>query len=272
MMIQYKDNQLTVFESQLYKTTSTVIETDDCVIVVDPCLLPFEVDAIQEYVMDMKGSRPIYLIITHSDWDHIVGAVAFPEATVIASKAFTSKNKEEIVEQVKAFDDQYYIDRNSPIIYPDVDITVTKDGEQLKIGNTVLTFYLAKGHTDDGIYAIVEPIGIWITGDYLSDIEFPFIYSGSEDYVETLEKTEEILNKHKISILIPGHGHLAFHEEEIVKRKNDSLHYIKSLKKTIQSGRDHEHLIGQYPYKRGLNYCHKENVQFLRKEMGVEEE
>lgn len=267
MMIQYKDNQLTVFESQLYKTTSTVIETDDCVIVVDPCLLPFEVDAIQEYVMDMKGSRPIYLIITHSDWDHIVGAVAFPEATVIASKAFTSKNKEEIVEQVKAFDDQYYIDRNSPIIYPDVDITVTKDGEQLKIGNTVLTFYLAKGHTDDGIYGIVEPIGIWITGDYLSDIEFPFIYSSSKDYIDTLEKTDVILNNHQINVLIPGHGHVTCSKKEILKRKNDGLQYIENLKKAIQSNADHEHLIAPYPYKRSLKECHAENVQFLIKEM-----
>ncbi|MEK4284043.1 MULTISPECIES: hypothetical protein [Ureibacillus] len=66
-MIQYQDKHLTVFESQLYKTTSTVIQTEDCVIVVDPCLLPSEVDEIREHVVSMKGNRPVYLIITHSD-------------------------------------------------------------------------------------------------------------------------------------------------------------------------------------------------------------
>lgn len=266
-MIQYKNGQITVFESQLYKTTSTVIQTEDCIIVVDPCILPFEVDEIREYVMRIRGSRRIYLILTHSDWDHIVGAGAFPEATVIASANFQKKNPEEMIEQVKAFDDEYYIDRKTPLIYPNVDMIVEKDGQPLKIGNTVLTFYEAKGHTDDGIFAIVEPLGIWIAGDYLSDIEFPFIYSGSKDYVETLEKTETILANHQINILIPGHGHAAFSKEEILKRKNESLLYIISLKKAIRSKKEHAHLIAQYPYQRSLIKCHEENVQFLMKEM-----
>lgn len=266
-MIQYKDEQLTVFESQLYKTTSTVIQTEDCVIVVDPCLLPFEIDAIREYVMNIKGSRPIYLVMTHSDWDHIVGAGAFPEATVIASEAFKTKNQKDIVEQAKAFDDQYYIDRKIPVIYPNVDIAVTEDSQQVKIGNTTLTFYLAKGHTDDGIYTIVEPKGVWIAGDHLSDIEFPFIYSSSKDYIDTLEKTDVILNNHQINVLIPGHGHVTCSKKEILKRKNDGLQYIENLKKAIQSNADHEHLIAPYPYKRSLKECHAENVQFLIKEM-----
>lgn len=269
-MIQYKDEQLTVFESQIYKTTSTVIQTEDCIIVVDPCLLPFEVDEIREYVMNKKESRPIYLIMTHSDWDHIVGAGAFPEATVIASAAFKSKGANDIVEQVKAFDDQYYIDRNSPVIYPNVDIVITKDGEQLKIGNTTLTFYEAKGHTDDGIFTIVDSLGIWIAGDYLSNIEFPFIYSSSKDYIETLEKIEVILSNHFIKFLIPGHGHIAISTEEIIKRKNNSLQYLVSLKQAIQNNEEHAHLMKPYPYKRGLKVCHEENVQFLLKELADE--
>lgn len=266
-MIKYTTNHLTVFESQIYKTTSTVIQTGDCIIVVDPGLLPAEIDEILEYVLKTKGDRPVYLILTHSDWDHIVGAGAFPEAAVIASKIFQTKNPADVIEQIKEFDDQYYIDRKFPLIYPNVDIPVTKDGEKLHIGKTTITFYEAKGHTDDGIFAIVEPLGIWIAGDYLSDIEFPFIYSSYKDYIQTLEKTEDILKSHQINVLVPGHGHMAFTTEEMVKRKNDSLHYIKSLIKAIQLNNEHEHLIASYPYKRSLKTCHKENVQFLLKEL-----
>lgn len=79
---------LIVFESQIYKTTSAVIQTEDCLIVVNPCLLPSEVEEIREHVLSIQGNRPIYLIMTHSDWDHIVGAGAFPEAVVIANAAF----------------------------------------------------------------------------------------------------------------------------------------------------------------------------------------
>src|SRR5690606_5077923 len=197
-MIQYQNDRITVFESQLYKTTSTVIQTEDCVIVVDPCILPSEVEEIRDYVTGIRGSRPVCLILTHSDWDHVVGAGAFPEATVVAGAAFQSKNPEEILEQVRAFDDEYYIDRKTPLIYPKADVAVEKDGQRLEIGHTALTFYLAKGHTDDGIFAVVEPLGVWIAGDYLSDVEFPFIYYSAKDYIETLEVTDAKLASHRI--------------------------------------------------------------------------
>lgn len=270
-MIQYTDEVITVFESEIYKTTSTVIQTEDCIIVVDPTLLSFEVEEIRQFVFNIKENRPVYLIFTHSDWDHIVGAGAFPEAKVIASKAFTLKNKAQIVEQVKEFDDQYYIERSTPVVYPNVDISITKDGEQLQIGQTTLTFYLAKGHTDDGIFTIINS-HIFIAGDYLSDIEFPFIYSSSSDYVKTLEKIDDILNKHHINMMIPGHGHVAYSKKEILKRKNDSLHYINSLKKAINTNTDHEYLMNPYPFKRSLKKCHNENVQFLLNELNVKDE
>lgn len=266
-MIVFTNKHITVFESQIYKTTSTVIKTDDCVIIVDPALLPFEIYDIRKHVLNIKENRPVYLIFTHSDWDHIVGASYFPEAIVIASAAFTLKDKEEIIEQAKTFDDQYYIERDLPVIFPTVDIQVKKDGEQLKIGNTTLTFYLANGHTDDGIFTIIEPHGYFVAGDYLSNIEFPFIYSSSDDYVKTLEKVESILNNHQIHMLIPGHGHVALSTGEIIKRKSDSLHYINNLKKALQTNTEHEHLITPYSFKRGLKECHRENVRLLMKEL-----
>lgn len=266
-MIQYSDEQLTVFESQIYKTTSTVIKTDDCIIVVDPALLPLEIDEVRKHVSKIQNELPIYLIITHSDWDHIVGVSSFPEAKIIASRAFSSKNGDEIIEQANEFYDEYYIDRNLPIIFPEVDIAVTKDCQQINIGNTKLTFYEAKGHTDDGIFTIVEPYGYFIAGDYLSDVEFPFIYSNSEDYIHTLEKVDTILNNHFIKLLIPGHGHIAFSSEEIIKRKNEGLQYIKSLKNAILSNSKHNHLIEPYQYKRSLKKCHEENIQFLMNEL-----
>jgi len=263
-VIRYKDKHLTIFESQIYQTVSTVIQTDDCVIVADPAFLPMEIGEIQQYVQSVKGNRPIYLLFTHSDWDHIVGAGAFPEATVIASEAFTAKNPDEILEQGKAFDDEYYLDRKYPLIYPEVDVAVEKDGQQLRMGQTVLTFYEAKGHTDDGIFAIVEPLGIWIAGDYLSDIEFPFIYSSVEDYIETLKKTDMILDNHEIHVMIPGHGHAAFGKNEILKRKSDGLRYIQNLIRAVESNAGHEHLVEPYPYKRSLIKCHEANVKFIK--------
>ena len=120
-MIQYQDSSLCVFESALFRTTSTVLEMPDLILVVDPTWLPEEVQAIQDFVFSKKANRPIYLLFTHSDYDHILGYGAFPEATIIATTAFnTNPGKQEILAQIRKFDDEYYIQRSYKINYPGV--------------------------------------------------------------------------------------------------------------------------------------------------------
>jgi len=147
-MIQYKNNQITVFQSVLYMTTSTVVATDDLVLVVDPTWLPQEVIAIRNYVESIRGNRPVYLLFTHSDFDHILGYKAIRDATTIASKEFTEHpDKENVLEQIRSFDDRYYLQRDYHLEYPTIDYIVHEDGQKLVVGKTELTFYKAPGHT-----------------------------------------------------------------------------------------------------------------------------
>lgn len=234
-MIRYQEKDFTLFESQLYQTTSIVIHADDCIVIVDPNLLPIEVEEIRQFVNEIKDSRPIYLLFTHSHWDHIIGYGVFPEATVIARDVFKDReDKENILKQLKDFDVKHYISRDYPNIYPHVDIVVYEEGQVLEIGNTSLTFYKADGHCDDAIFIVVEPLGLWIAGDYFSDVETPSIHQSNEAYVETLEKTESILENHDIRFLITGHGKMADSKEEILKRKLESLNYIEETKTKTQ--------------------------------------
>lgn len=233
-MIRYQEKDFTLFESQLYQTTSIVIHTDDCIVIVDPNLLPIEVEEIRQFVNGIKDNRPIYLLFTHSHWDHIIGYGVFPEATVIARDVFKDReDKENILQQLKDFDVKHYISRDYPIIYPHVDIVVYKEGQVLEFGHTSLTFYKADGHCDDGLFIVVEPLGLWIAGDYFSDVENPSIQS-NEAFVETLEKTKSILENHDIRFLITGHGQMADSKEEILKRKLESLKYIEEMKTKTQ--------------------------------------
>lgn len=269
-MIQYKNEHITVFQSQLFKTTSSVIHTKDCVIVVDPTWLPLEVKEIREYVEEIKQNKPVYLLFTHSDWDHIIGYGAFPEAIVIASAGFhENKEKEQILEQIHEFDHQYYLDRDYAITYPKVDMIIRDEGQKLEIGETSLTFYKADGHTDDGLFTIIEPLGIWVAGDYLSDVEFPYIYTSSEKYEETLLKCEGILERHKIRLLIPGHGQATDSIEEIHHRKAKSLNYINELRSAILANQESQHLIEKYAYPKGMKAFHEGNMKVIKKEIEV---
>ena len=132
----------------------------------------------------------------------------------------TILEKEKSLKGIFDFDDEYYISRDYKIEYPKGDILIKEDGQVLKIGKTKLTFYLSPGHNPDGIFTIVEPLNIWIAGDYLSNEEFPYIYFSSFAYEETLRKVETILEKHNIEMLIPGHGDITFSEAEILESKS----------------------------------------------------
>lgn len=76
-MFRWKRGPVTLFQSDLYMTNSLVMETDDCVLVTDPCWLPREVEEIRRYVDNILGARRLFLLFTHSDFDHIIGYGAF---------------------------------------------------------------------------------------------------------------------------------------------------------------------------------------------------
>ncbi|MEO4053263.1 MBL fold metallo-hydrolase [Solibacillus sp. CAU 1738] len=270
-MIQYQTERVTVFESQLFKTTSTVVETADCILVVDPTWLPAEIKEIQNFVEQRRHNRPLYLLFTHSDYDHILGYGAFPDAKVIASRAFTEHpDPESVLSQIRTFDDFYYVDRSYDLVYPNVDI-IAEDTQSLQIGETKLSFYTAPGHTKDGIFTIVEPVGIFIAGDYLSDIEFPYIYDSSTTYLQTLHKAKEILKKHKISLLVAGHGHVTTEQVAMTARISEAERYILNLRQAIieQQSTEANSFIGHYRYLQSMKDYHEANVTCLKNELGI---
>jgi glyoxylase-like metal-dependent hydrolase (beta-lactamase superfamily II) len=253
-------------------TNSLVVETADCVLVTDPCWLPSEVEEIRRYTEDVRGSRRLVLLFTHSDFDHIIGYGAFEGAEVIASRAFADKSageREEIIEQIRVFDDSYYLRRNYELTYPQVDHPVEQDGQTLIFGDLKLTGYTAPGHTNDGLFTIVESAGLFIAGDYLSDVEFPYIYDSSLAYEATLGKLEEMMNRHPLTLLVPGHGEAADGRTELERRREESLKYIHNMRAAVASGRQDavERLIEGCAFPRNMANFHRSNQELIAKEL-----
>lgn len=270
MKIQYQNTQLTVFESALFRTTTSLIVTDDLVLLVDPNWLPIEIKYIQQAVKKVQANKSLYLLFTHSDYDHIIGYKAFPHAKVIASEAFVNNpNKATILQQIQDFDDEYYIKRPYLTTYPQVDIVVKQDEQVLKIGETLLHFYLAPGHNIDGIFTILPKQGLWIAGDYLSNIEFPYIYHSSRAYEQTLGKIGALFDRYMIDVMVTGHGDVALTQEEIAERAKASLAYIKELRQSILANTffDFDMLMKHYSFPKIMKKFHDANVALLRKEV-----
>ncbi|WP_060705280.1 MBL fold metallo-hydrolase [Shouchella miscanthi] len=265
-MIQYRAGNLTVFQSSLYKTTSAIIETSDVVIMTDPNWLPSEVDEIKNYLNLNLGNKPLYIIYTHSDFDHIIGAGAFPEAKGIATSQFVNNpDKEAILEKIGTFDQRYYLNRSYKPIYPTIDFVVTHNKQQLRLGSLTLTFYHAPGHTDDSLFTVIEPEGIFLSGDYLSDVEFPFIFSSYRDYRQTMVLAETILSQHTIAIHIPGHGSVTQQKEELDKRLLSANRYLTLLDK---DDKEFEMALRQeYLFFEGMKHIHTMNRQMAKNEI-----
>jgi len=264
----------TVFQSALYKTNAAVVETDDLVLVVDPCWLPYEVSAIRRHadaVLEEKP-RPLYALYTHSDFDHIIGCGAFPDARVVASRALADMSeagREQTLEQIRSFDDDYYVERDYPIVYPAVDCAFGKDGETLEVGGTRLTFYQSPGHNPDGLFTVVEPLGLLIAGDYLSDIEFPYIYHSSRLYEDALHKLDTIAGRHDIRLLLPGHGSPTDVPAEMKRRQAEGLAYIAAMREAVAAG-DGERIDGIVAgcrFPRNLGKFHRSNRELFEREL-----
>lgn len=275
-MIQYKNPHVTVFQSALFCTTATVVQTADFVLVVDPNWLPGEVEAIRHFVEMEEAGRPVYLLFTHSDYDHIIGYGAFLQATVIASEAFRQNpGKEKIIEEIRTWDEGNYVTRPYPIEYPGVDLAVSRDGQILEVGNTKLTFYLAPGHNAGGIFTTVEPEEpgagcTWLAGDYLCEVEFPYICHSSIEYEQTLAKAGLILEKHAPTLLVPGHGKVALRREEILRRKTEALEYILEMRRCIAGGTpfNTKKLWKRYRFRRGMESFQMKNTALFKREEG----
>ena len=172
-------------------------------------------------------------------------------------------DKQKDVRDALKWDAEHYIQRPYPIEYPVVDTVIDKDGKSLHYSGNVLTFYLAPGHTAEGIMIMYEPAGVLIAGDYLSDVEFPLIEDSLSKYIRTLSKIDRILRSHQLRFMIPGHGSIASSTMEIKQRRDDAIDYIKDLQdKDLDPRVFEEKNARKYMFWEGLVSMHR--TQTLR--------
>lgn len=270
MKIQYIGEELMIFESSLYRTTTSLLIGEEYVLLVDPNWLPIELEFIEKQI-ELKGQdKEKYLLFTHSDYDHLIGYGKFKEYTTIASiNLSNNKHKERVMHEIQKFDDEYYIKRGYAIEYPRIDISICKESESLQLGRDIYQIYQAKGHNKDGIITHNITKGIVIAGDYLSNIEFPYIYDSWENYMHTLSLFEKLIQDYPVHMLIPGHGDYTSDKDEIKRRIEDSENYLMELMRSIthQEVFDEEKLLEQYDFPMGMKQFHQNNIVLMKKEI-----
>ncbi|MFT5886178.1 MAG: hydroxyacylglutathione hydrolase [Arcticibacterium sp.] len=269
MKIQYQSDELIILESSLFRTTSTIIISEKSILLVDPNWLPIEIDFIANLIDKLGKGKAKHLLFTHSDYDHIIGYGRFKDFNTIASQNFIDNpDKGSILSQIKIFDDENYILRDYDISFPEIKTGITLDGQSLKINSDEYLFWQAKGHNIDGLITFNKTKGILIVGDYLSNIEFPYIYDSGKNYKDTLNKLEHIISTEHVKFLISGHGDFTTDIVEIQLRIKESRDYIHELESSVKNDTDFDlaKLFRRYQFPSIMRQFHEGNAALLRKE------
>lgn len=265
---------LFVRPSALYQTQTVLIRDPDAIWVADPNFFPEEIrKARARAEEEAPPARPGRLLLTHSDFDHVLGAHAFRDYETYASASWSEANERAGRAHARAFDEEHYI-RRSPEAYLPArrDVAVRRDGETY--GG--LTFHLAPGHQVDGLFALHERTSTLLVGDYLSELEFPFVDAGFAAYVTTFLKMARILRARNVLRVVPGHGPVASGQAAWSRRLRDDAAYLLALLDAAERARaahgDHPHLPkvvaaetllahrGE-PFSPSLYGCHETNAK-----------
>ncbi|TCP69397.1 MBL fold metallo-hydrolase [Baia soyae] len=270
MGVENKMERLKVFPSMIFQTNSTVFVGESFVLVVDPTWFPEEVRAIRDYVDQVKGDRELYIFYTHADYDHIIAAGLFADAIPIGSvsmKMYPEKERE--LERTRQFDRNHYVKREYPVVFPEIEIVITEDGQEIQLGETTATCYLTPGHTFDGAMLYLHTYGVWVVGDHFSDVELPLINS-VEDYKQTVSKVHRWWDQiqDEINWMIPGHGLATSDRMEMERRLQESQYYLDELEKiALDTDEDQLNELRDkicIPPNDFIQKCHNENIAKMK--------
>ena len=97
----------------IWKTTCTAVRAGDEAFLIDSPILPEELEALPA-LLEQAGFAVSGLLVTHADWDHLLGRYAFPEASIGCGETTAARLAAEpgaAQRELREFDEQYLIDR-----------------------------------------------------------------------------------------------------------------------------------------------------------------
>jgi glyoxylase-like metal-dependent hydrolase (beta-lactamase superfamily II) len=224
-------SDVVVFISRVWQTTCTVVRAGGEGFVIDSPVYPDELEAVPG-VLEQAGFPVSGLLATHGDWDHLLGRLAFSEASLgVAESTFRRLADEPGAAQreLRAFDEQHYVADRRPLPLAGLQSLPVPGRLSIGDGEQELELLPADGHTADGVAYYMPWLGVLVCGDYLSPVEIPMISAGGSlgAYIATLERLRGVLTE--AQTIVPGHGGPLDHDEALRVLEED-LAYLEALR------------------------------------------
>ena len=219
-----------VARSATYATSSGLFAHDGELCLIDPGIAPQEVARLARFVRE-RGWRPLYLVLTHAHWDHLLGASAFP-ATVIAQRAYVevvAAHEADLRRQVHRWAAEEGL--SLPPFAPPRPVLTFGRRMRLHVGCRPLLLLATPGHSEDHLSLFDEGTGLLWAGDMLSDRELPYVQHDAAAYLDSLERLHAL----GAAVLVPGHGLPTAEAAEIEARFERDRAYLHRLTDCVEA-------------------------------------
>jgi glyoxylase-like metal-dependent hydrolase (beta-lactamase superfamily II) len=224
------DRDVIVFISRAWQTTATALRADDEGFLIDSPVFPDEIEALPT-VLEQAGFPVSALLCTHADWDHLLGRLAFPNASLGCGEPTAQRLRAEpgaAQRELRRFDEEHYLERAVALGLGAVQVLPVPGRLALGSHDQELELSLAEGHTGDGTAFWIPWLEILVCGDYLSPVEIPVIaQDGSvEAYLRTLQTLSPLVDR--AATVVPGHG-APLDREHALRVLEEDRAYVEAL-------------------------------------------
>lgn len=266
-----------VRQSHAYQTNTTVLVDDGWALLVDPGVLPSDLDDVANFVKQHAPRfEQVSIVFTHPHWDHVLGRPWFPAATTVAHAGFFDVLQLEEANIEKAA--RSFIESAGeawPHPFRAFEPTLNTRGiVGLQIGPFSFVTHEIPGHDPNQIALHFPERGVFVSADTLSDIEIPWLDAPAWVYRKSLEALSQVFEQEDIRLLVPGHGPVAHGRTAAYRRLLRDLAYLRHLEEGIAAA--HVRGLSLMDARRELelmdyvgkdaaysmNEVHRENVRF----------
>jgi hydroxyacylglutathione hydrolase len=225
----------TWWPSTLYQTTTLELRRAGERLLIDPGISPWEVEEIVA-----ASAMPVtQVLVTHADWDHVMGLGLLPDTQVTASsqaaerirsgsaRAEMEQEAGELLVPYRSLE-KLHVEQE---VHPPADV---------RMGPWRGVCRPAPGHTDDGLLVSLPDEHLLVVGDYLSGLEIPSVYHSVRDYRDTLQTLVGVIERERPLYVIVGHGR-PHPSDEALRIADEDLDYIEAVLAYAEAGCPPDH-------------------------------
>jgi glyoxylase-like metal-dependent hydrolase (beta-lactamase superfamily II) len=234
-----------VVTSRFWQTTATAIRAPGGgeTFLIDSPYFPDELELLPMLLEQSSFPAPSGLLATHADWDHLLGRYAFPGLALGVGSSTAERLRAEpgaAQRELRDADSDFYVTRPGPLALGSYQPLPVPG--KMQIGDEEIELHPTGGHTPDGVAFLARWAGLLVCGDYVSDVEIPWISPGGSvpEYRATLARLAGLVDE--CEAIVPGHGspHDRSRALEIIDEDVDYLDALERGDERIKlpTGRD----------------------------------